>query len=300
MDTQSLRAFLWVAETGSFSEAAESLYLTQPAVSKRIASLEDQLNVRLFDRINRRVSLTESGRELLPRAKLILQEVNDARRALRDLNGDITGPLKMATSHHVGLHRLPPVLKDFSKRYPSVSPDMAFMDSEKAYEEVLAGRQELAVVTLAPTQNTNLSTHITWLDELVFVVSEDHPLAEQQGLNIEAMSKWPAILPGDGTYTGRIVKQLFESKEVPLNVAMSTNYLETIKMLVNVGMGWSVLPKCMSQDLAQFELNSVDISRNLGVIWHKNRTLSNAATAFIKCLSEHADSTVKQKEPEPA
>ncbi len=289
MDTQSLKAFLWVAETGSFSEAAESLHLTQPAVSKRIASLEDQLNVRLFDRINRRVSLTESGRELLPRAQLILQEVNDARRALRDLTGDVSGPLRMATSHHVGLHRLPPVLKEFSKDHPKVSPDMAFMDSEKAYEEVLAGRQELAVVTLAPTQNTNLATHIVWKDELAFVVGAEHPLAEAEELNIEAMSEWPAILPGDGTYTGRIVKHLFESKDVPLHVAMSTNYLETIKMLVNVGMGWSVLPKCMSKDLKQFQLAEVKISRNLGIIWHKSRTLSNAAKAFTACLSEHRD-----------
>ncbi|RMA78943.1 LysR family transcriptional regulator [Umboniibacter marinipuniceus] len=289
MDTQSLKAFLWVAETGSFSEAAESLHLTQPAVSKRIASLEDQLNVRLFDRINRRVSLTESGRVLLPRAQHILKEVMDARRVLRDMTGEIEGPLKMATSHHVGLHRLPPVLKDFAKSYPKVSPDMAFMDSEKAYEEVLAGRQELAVVTLAPTNNSNLNTHPIWRDDLVFVVGKEHVLAEVGELNIESMSKWPAILPGDVTYTGRIVKHLFESREVPLHVAMSTNYLETIKMLVNVGMGWSVLPRCMSEDLVQFELTDVEISRNLGVIWHKARTLSNAAKAFIGSLSEHRD-----------
>ncbi|WP_298633726.1 LysR family transcriptional regulator [uncultured Umboniibacter sp.] len=289
MDTQSLKAFLWVAETGSFSEAAESLHLTQPAVSKRIASLEDQLNVRLFDRINRRVSLTESGRVLLPRAQLILKEVMDARRVLRDMTGEIEGPLKMATSHHVGLHRLPPVLKDFAKSYPKVSPDMAFMDSEKAYEEVLAGRQELAVVTLAPTTNSNLNTYPIWRDDLVFVVGKEHALAEVGELNIESMSKWPAILPGDVTYTGRIVKHLFESREVPLHVAMSTNYLETIKMLVNVGMGWSVLPRCMSDDLVQFELTDVEISRNLGVIWHKARTLSNAAKAFIGSLNEHRD-----------
>ncbi|MEQ3696878.1 MAG: LysR family transcriptional regulator [Pseudomonadales bacterium] len=289
MDTQSLKAFLWVAETGSFSEAAESLHLTQPAVSKRIASLEDQLNVRLFDRINRRVSLTESGRVLLPRAQLLLKEVMDARRVLRDMTGEIEGPLKMATSHHVGLHRLPPVLKDFAKSYPKVSPDMAFMDSEKAYEEVLAGRQELAVVTLAPTTNSNLNTYPIWRDDLVFVVGKEHALAEVGELNIESMSKWPAILPGDVTYTGRIVKHLFESREVPLHVAMSTNYLETIKMLVNVGMGWSVLPRCMSEDLIQFELTDVEISRNLGVIWHKARTLSNAAKAFIGSLSEHRD-----------
>ncbi|WP_163014523.1 LysR family transcriptional regulator, partial [Pseudomonas viridiflava] len=107
----NLNAFIAIAEIGSFSGAGERLHLTQPAISKRIAGLEQQLNVRLFDRLGREVSLTEAGRALLPRAYQILNVLDDTRRDLTNLTGEISGRLTLATSHHIGLHRLPPVLR---------------------------------------------------------------------------------------------------------------------------------------------------------------------------------------------
>ena len=117
MDLANLNAFIAIAEAGSFSEAGERLHLTQPAVSKRIAGLEQQLNVRLFDRIGREVSLTEAGRALLPRAYQILNVLDDTRRALTNLNGEISSRLTLATSHHIGLHRLPPLLRAFTRAH---------------------------------------------------------------------------------------------------------------------------------------------------------------------------------------
>lgn len=108
MDLANLNAFIAIAETGSFSGAGERLHLTQPAISKRIAGLEQQLKVRLFDRLGREVSLTEAGRALLPRAYQILNVLDDTRRALTNLTGEVSGRLTLATSHHIGLHRLPP------------------------------------------------------------------------------------------------------------------------------------------------------------------------------------------------
>jgi DNA-binding transcriptional LysR family regulator len=107
VDIQNLRAFLLVAETGSFSLAAEKLHLTQPAVSKRIALLEEQLGADLFDRIGRNTSLTEAGTALLPHARAVQRELEAARQSVRDLSGAVAGQLRLATSHHIGLHRLP-------------------------------------------------------------------------------------------------------------------------------------------------------------------------------------------------
>ena len=108
LDLANLSAFIAIAETGSFSGAAERLFLTQPAISKRIAGLEQQLDVRLFDRLGREVTLTEAGRALLPRAYQILNVLDDTRRALTNLSGEVSGRLTLATSHHIGLHRPPP------------------------------------------------------------------------------------------------------------------------------------------------------------------------------------------------
>ena len=105
MDNQNLKAFIAVASTGSFSEAAEHLYLTQSAISKRIAQLEEQIGKKLFDRIARQVSLTEAGQELLPRARHILKEYENALQAINDLSGEASGTLRLAISHHLGTIR---------------------------------------------------------------------------------------------------------------------------------------------------------------------------------------------------
>ena len=148
MDINNLNAFIQVAETGSFSDAANLLHITQPAVSKRISTLELQLSTRLIDRIGRKVELTPAGATLLPRARSIISDLEDARRSLDNLSGDVTGRLNLAISHHLGLHRLPPVLREFSQRYPDVTLDIQFLDSEVAYEAVAQGNIELAVITL--------------------------------------------------------------------------------------------------------------------------------------------------------
>ena len=156
MDIDSLKAFIAVAESGSFSLAADKLHLTQPAISKRIAGLEHQLDAKLFDRIGRTVRLTESGGALKPRALEILQQVEDTRRAIFDLNGETAGQLSLATSHHVGLWRLPDVLKQYIEKYPAVSLDLHFMDSEVAHERIIQGELEMAIITLAPTTHDRL------------------------------------------------------------------------------------------------------------------------------------------------
>jgi DNA-binding transcriptional LysR family regulator len=292
MDTQNLSAFVLVAETGSFTQAAEQLHLTQPAVSKRIALLEEQLDAALFDRIGRTVSLTEAGRALLPHARAVQRELLAAIQSVRDLDGEVAGQLRLATSHHIGLHRLPPVLSSFSRRFARVQIDIDFMDSEQAYEQIAQGRAELAVVTLAPTVAANVVALPVWQDPLDFMVAADHELARGGQLALPQLSSHPAILPGLTTYTGQIVKRLFDRHELQLQVSMATNYLETIRMMASVGLGWTVLPRSMRDDsLATMDVREVAIERTLGVVYHRERALSRAASAFIETVSTFGDAS---------
>ncbi|MDF3919393.1 LysR family transcriptional regulator [Salinicola salarius] len=282
MDTQSLQAFIAVADTTSFSFAGEQLHLTQPAISKRIATLEHQTGAKLFDRINRRVSLTEAGRLLLPRARQILQLVEDSRRTLSNLSGSVEGSLTLATSHHVGLHRLPPVLKAFTQRYPDVDLDLRFLDSEQAYHGVVAGEIELAVVTLSPQPNPQVESVPVWIDRLRFVAAPDHPLAARGELALSTLVDYPAVLPGPLTFTRDIVVGSFSRAGLTIDVALSTNYLETLKMMAGIGLGWSVLPESMVDDeVAALPVTHPPIERRLGYLVHKQRTLSNAGRAMI-------------------
>lgn len=290
MDMQSLRAFLVVTETGSFSAAAIQLHLTQPAVSKRIALLERTIGARLFDRIGRTVNLTEAGRVLIPRARLILFNIEDSKRAIHNLSGNITGKLALATSHHIGLWRLPPLLREFSTQHPDVTLDLHFMDSEIAHELILQGNLEIGVITLAPSPHERLQSIPIWNDRLIFIVANEHPLAQRDLLTLEELAEFPAILPDLSTYTGRIVQNLFHKQNLNLRISMSTNYLETIKMLISIGLGWSVLPVTMlDEKFHALVVEDVHIKRDLGYIYHIHRTISNAGMAFIEMLKTARD-----------
>ncbi|MDR9469305.1 LysR family transcriptional regulator [Marinospirillum sp.] len=285
MDIQSLQAFIQVAEKGSFSRAAEALFISQPGVSKRIASLEEQLNQKLFDRIGRSITLTQAGFALLPRARKLLVDLEDTRRLLANLSGEVLGPLILATSHHIGLHRLPPLLKEFTQNHPQVKLDMRFQDSEQAYAGVIAGDLELAIVTLAPVPDPSLVVVPVWTDQMRFVVAKGHPLNRLPSLDLDDLTHHDAVLPGQQTFTRGIVEQVFREQDLELNVTLSTNYMETLKMMVSIGLGWSLLPETLIDDsLVVLKLNHPPITRPLGFLYHRERTLSNAARKMIQLL----------------
>lgn len=286
MDIAGLQAFLAVAETGSFSRAAERIYLTQPAVSKRIAALEAELGTPLFDRIGRRVGLTEAGRTLLERAHAILKQLEDIKRTIANFSGTISGELSLATSHHIGLHRLPPALQQFHQRYPEVRLNLRFMDSEAACSAVERGDLELAIVTLPPRIPAVLQTHTIWDDPLEFVVSPNHPLAAMQKVALRQLTDYPAILPGPGTFTREIVLSAFGPLRERVQVGMATNYLEVLKMLAAIGLGWSALPRTLiDASLKVIQIKNVRLQRVLGIVVHGGRTLSNAARAMIEIVT---------------
>lgn len=285
MDTQFLAAFVEVAEAGSFTQAADRLHLSQPAISKRITALEQQIGQSLFDRVGRTVSLTDAGRTLLPYARKTLQDIEDARRALSQLGGRISGRLSIGTSHHIGLHRLPPVLGRYTRDYPQVDLDIHFMDSEVACEAVLAGKLELGIVTLPTQPLPQLRSRVVWPDPLIVVAAPDHPLAQRRLVSLPQLAEHPAVLPDEATYTHRIVTQALESEGVRPHVRLATNYLETLKMLAGIGLGWSVLPQSMLDGtLARLNVPRLRMRRELGLAWHEKRTLSGAAQALMKLM----------------
>ena len=285
MDTESLAAFLEIADAGSFSAAAARLHLSQPAISKRVATLEQRLDARLFDRIGRRVLLTEAGRALLPYARRVREDLEDGRRALSHLSREVQGRLAIGTSHHIGLHRLPPLLKTFAHAHPDVDLDIQFMDSEVACEAVLAGKLELGIVTLPTTPLDGLESKQVWDDPLAVVVSPEHALATRRRVTLRELARHPAVLPDAATYTHRIIKAELARHGVEPRVRLATNYLETLKMLVAIGLGWSVLPRSMlDRSVRALAIPGFAPHRSLGAVWHRKRMLSAPARRLLDHL----------------
>ncbi len=284
-----MKAFVAVAELGSFSRASEQLFMTQPAVSKRVAALEDDLGVALFDRLGRGIQLTEAGHKFLTSCRRILADIQISRDEVLSLGADVGGRLRLATSHHVGIHRLPPVLKAFTQTYPDVELDLLFMDSELACDEVLNGHIELAVVTLPDQLENALLTELVWPDPLSIVCAPDHPLAEKVAagdeISAEQLTSYNAVLPARGTVTRTILLEALRPFHVSVETSLETNYLETIKMMVSVGLGWSALPSNMIDDgVIAVPVKGLTMQRRLGSVCLRGRTLSRAANAFMDLL----------------
>ncbi len=285
MEINELKTFVSVAKHASFSMAAKQLYLTQPAVSKRVTALEEDLNTKLFDRLGRKVLLTQAGEVLLAKARVILKEIDESRQMIANLSGQVRGRLSLGTSHHIGLHRLPTILRAFTNRYPEVELDLHFLDSETGCEAIERGQLDLVIVTLPPKPAPTVTVRKLWDDPLDIVVAPGHPLAQKNIITLEDLAAQPAILPAKGTFTRDIIVGPFAECQLDLNVNLETNYLETNKMMVTIGLGWSALPRTMvDKDLCCLTVRPLNLSRVLGVMCNKSRTLSNAARALLEMI----------------
>ncbi|MAA63468.1 MAG: LysR family transcriptional regulator [Alteromonadaceae bacterium] len=286
MDTQSLSAFVAIVDHQSFSEAAEALHLTQPAISKRLASLENQIGTALIDRRQRGMALTDAGSRLLPYARRILDELHNARLDLETTTHRIAGRLPVIASHHIGLHHLPAWLRRFNREFPQVELALQFMDSESAFEQMRRRVCELAFVTLNDAMDQHFNVHEQWADPMVFVCGKTHPLADVRQPTLASLAPYSALLPDTGTATYRVVSRLFLSEGLTLNPQMPTNYLETLKMMTSVGLGWSVLPlKMTDESLVRLEVPH-QLERTLGAVGLAGRELSPAARALLRIVKD--------------
>ncbi|MGF2685432.1 LysR family transcriptional regulator [Marinobacter sp. DUT-3] len=289
MDSNSLRAFITIVDQGSFSEAAEILHLTQPAISKRLAALENQLGPSLIDRSHRQIRLTDAGARLLPHARKILDEIHNARVALSPDSGQVEGELQIIASHHIGLHHLPNWLRRFSREFPNVSLNLQFMESDAAFEQMRKRNAELAFVTLSDSMEGNFMVYDQWPDPMAFVSGPEHPLAGLESPGLEDLAGHPALLPDTTTATYRVVSRLFLEANLPLHPQMPTNYLETIKMMTSVGLGWSVLPVSMMDNSVRRLDIGFPVTRVLGAVGLSGRQLSSAARALIEVVKAEED-----------
>ena len=291
MDIHSLQAFIEVARKESFSKASETLFITQPAISKRIASLENDLDTKLFNRISRKVTLTDAGKKLLPKAKELVNELNDMRRYAASLSDEIKGDLLIGTSHHISMHRLPPILKKYRQRYADVHLNMSFGESDIMCKLVERGEIELAIVTLPKVLPSSLKKQVLWIDHLHLVVGPDHPLLKHADntlstISLKQLSEYPCVLPSETTETYRVINRQMERAGLELNVQMTNNNLDTLKMLVGTGLGWSLLPHTLLDDsIKEIVLKqNISFKRELGIVIHHKRNLSNAAKAMQDLL----------------
>ena len=229
-----------------------------------------------------------------------MTELMDIKTELASLSGDVSGTLRIGTSHHIGLHHLPHLLRQFHTAYPKVKLALQFLGSEAACEALALGELDIAFATLPLSEHPKLDMQAVWRDPLKFVCAHTHPLAKIKRPSFKDLSQHEAILPEANTVTFEIIESAFKKEGVSLQTAlpsrhretisMMSSYMETIKMMASVGLGWAVLPEHMAldKDLIQLKVSPKSLYRELGVLQRKGKTLGTAGRAFLAILPSNA------------
>ena len=290
MDINNLLAFIEVAEKRSFSRSAESLKLTQPAVSKRIAALESELSSRLFDRVGRTVHLTEAGKVLLPSALKINSEVSRIENEIGSLGKEVKGKLSIGAAEHVSVDRLASVLHIFKVEYPEVEVDLHFTKSKETLFEVQNGILDMGLCSIFGSnredkEHAKLRSIEVWSDKLRVVVDKSHPLANQGNISIEQLAKYPAILPKQYSAVRKSINTIMVNHHAEAIIAMEVTDFSTNKIMASIGLGWACIPENEVVDsLVVLDVPDMLIEHSVALVRNPDRSMSRAAQAFVDIL----------------
>lgn len=292
MDFDQLRSFVEVARLKNFSRAAGKLGLTQPAISTQIRQLEEDFGVRLFDRIGKRVFLTQPGILLLEQAEKMLNVQKEAFEALRDLTPNPAG-LTLGATEASCLYLLPTVFAAFKKEHPRVKITIYRDFTTKILKKLREDSVDLGFVSL-PVDIREIATIPLFREPIEVAVAVTHPLASQSSVTLEEIARYPWIFPR-ASRTRQLIDELFRSIRVPVRVTMELSGVETIKRFISIGLGISLLSRSYAAAevkagaLKLIPLAEPRLERQLGLAYRTDRYLSRSAQAFIEITKRHFD-----------
>lgn len=287
LDARQLLAFATVARRASFTLAAKELFLTQSAVSHAMKALEDELGCRLFDRLGKRVLLTQAGEQFLEHAEKILREMEAARAGIEALTHEGLGRLRVGASTTACQYIVPSVLREFRQRFPKCVIKIEPGDHTRQLELLHRHEVDLAFM-LKPEGDTKLNFIPLFEDELQFLVSPLHPWANAGRVERDEIPGHTLVLYNKASYTFRLVTDYFREEGVTLGNFIELGSMEAIKALVKLGLGagvlapWIAQPELESGALVSFPLGTRKLARTWGVAHLRGRRLPPAEETFVQ------------------
>jgi DNA-binding transcriptional LysR family regulator len=249
MADRRLQVFHTVARLLSFTKAAETLHMTQPAVTFQVRQLEEYFNTRLFDRTHNRISLTDAGNLVYKYADRIFELYNEMEHSVREMTGEISGALTIGASTTIAEYMLPSLLGDFKAKYPEVNIHLKVSNTDGIVSMVENNIIDLGVVE-APVGNKNLVVESCSPDRLVAIVPPSHPEAKRQSLTYADLHKYPFICREEGSGTREVINEWLKKdidNNEDLNISMELGSPEAVKGAVEAGMGISVVSSATIQ-----------------------------------------------------
>ena len=291
MQIETLKVFCDLAETTSFTKAAQINGVTQSAVSQQISSLETKFAAALIERSKKRFTLTKEGETLYKYSKQIVQSYDELRHKIQEIQNFVTGTIKVVTIYSIGLHELPPYLKKFLKKHPTVNVSVEYRRATQLYEDIISGMADIGLVAY-PQKDPRL--HVTSLaeDMLVLICHPDHPLAQKPRVKLSEIASHKFIAFEPDIPTRRAIDKILRDRNVEVDHAMEFDNIETVKRAVEIDAGISIVPRSpvaqevTKKTIAMVEIEDEQFYRPLAAVHKKSKVLSPAMKEFLALLKK--------------
>jgi molybdate transport repressor ModE-like protein len=302
MHIETLKVFCDLAETGSFSLAASKNFITQSAVSQQIRSLEERYGRELIERSKGHARLTQAGEVLYEAGKEIVHRYREIENNLQSLARSVAGTVRIGTVYSVGLYELSAPLKKYLRTFPEVRVHLEYTRANKIYEDVSRGEIDLGIVAY-PHKRPQLVVAPFREDRLVLICSPQHPFAHFQRVSIKKLHGERFVGFERDVATRRALDRVFRQHGVKVQYVMEMDNIETIKRVVEVGSGLSIVPEpTIAQEVKNDTLRAIQFSdeplmRPLGIILKRGRHFTPAVQEFIDFLKEKSARAAAQESP---
>jgi len=289
MNIRHLISFVAVAESLNFSRAAEELHVAQPAVSQQIRALETELGVDLFDRIGKKVTLTEAGRALLPHARQILNLVTQAENEVRERDQLKRGKTSLGAPPTVSIHILPERLMHFKQLWPGLEVTLREAGTQTLLSLIEDGKLDLAIVSTDVLPES--VEHTPFLEETyVLAVSPRHPfLGKRQTVKLADLSNEPFILFPEGYKLREVTLTACRRAGFEPKVALDGGAMQSALEFVGSGLGVALVPELALTEASHVhavKVSDQNLTRELGLVWLRGRSFSPAARTLREFLTK--------------
>jgi LysR family hydrogen peroxide-inducible transcriptional activator len=286
MELHQLRYFCAVAETGSFSRAAEQSHVAQPSLSQQILKLEDELGARLFDRLGRAVRLTDLGKTFLPRARAVLRELEAAKGDVRERKDSISGPLSVGVIPTVAPYFLPPHLTLFTRQFPQTEVTVVEEITPVLLDRLRASRVDVALLAL-PIRGHEFDAFPLLTERLFAALPDKHPLANRRYVTLKDLRKESFLLLRDGHCFRDNALAACDRARVNPRIVFESGQFSSILGMVGTGMGVSIVPEMAIEKRSHCRYVRIadnEATRTIGAVVLRGRSLTRVHHAFLAHL----------------
>ncbi len=289
MQIETLKVFCDLAETESFTKSAQLNGVTQSAVSQQISSLERQFKCLLIERSKKKFRLTREGELLYEYSKRILGAFDELHFKVDELKNIISGSIRVATIYSIGLHELPVYIKRFLRAHPTVNVHVQYLRFNEVYEEVVTNTVDIGIVAF-PAKDHRIEIVNLRKDPMVLIANPAHPFARAPKVRVSALNAQKFIGFDPDVPSRRAIDKVLHVKEVRVNYVMEFDNVETVKRAVEINAGLAIVPRLTvvqevdKGTLTAIDIDDADFSRQIAVIYRKNKVLSPATKEFLTVL----------------